>query len=73
MRESIAADLEWMGIKPTRVEYQSKRLDKYHAAAEKLKTSGHLYPCYETADELDRKRKRLQAAKHCLRFMTAQH
>ena len=26
--ESIAADLEWMGIKPMRVEYQSKRLDR---------------------------------------------
>jgi glutamyl-tRNA synthetase len=61
--ESIATDLEWMGIKPTRVEYQSKRLDRYYAAAEKLKASGRLYPCYETADELDRKRKR-QAAKH---------
>ena len=61
--ESIATDLDWLGIKPDRVEYQSKRLDKYHAAAEKLKASGHLYPCYETADELDRKRKR-QAAKH---------
>jgi glutamyl-tRNA synthetase len=61
--ESIAVDLEWMGIKPTRVEYQSKRIDKYYAAAEKLKASGRLYPCYETADELDRKRKR-QAAKH---------
>lgn len=61
--ESIAVDLEWMGIKPTRIEYQSKRLDRYNAAAEKLKASGRLYPCYETADELDRKRKR-QAAKH---------
>ena len=61
--ESIAVDLEWMGIKPSRVEWQSKRLDKYHAAAEKLKASGLLYPCYETADELDRKRKR-QAAKN---------
>ncbi len=61
--ESIAVDLDWMGIKPTRVEYQSKRLDRYNAAAEKLKASGRLYPCYETADELDRKRKR-QAAKH---------
>ncbi len=61
--ESIATDLDWMGIKPTRVEYQSKRLDRYNAAAEKLKASGRLYPCYETADELDRKRKR-QAAKH---------
>ena len=61
--ESIATDLEWMGIKPTRVEYQSKRVDKYHAAAEKLKASSRLYPCFETPDELDRKRKR-QAAKH---------
>ena len=61
--ESIAVDLEWMGIMPTRVEFQSKRLDRYFAAAEKLKASGRLYPCYETADELDRKRKR-QAAKH---------
>ena len=61
--ESIAVDLAWLGIKPTRVEYQSKRLDKYYAVAEKLKASGLLYACYETADELDRKRKR-QAAKH---------
>jgi glutamyl-tRNA synthetase len=61
--ESIAVDLAWLGIKPTRVEHQSKRLDKYYAVAEKLKASGLLYACYETADELDRKRKR-QAAKH---------
>ncbi len=61
--ESIAVDLEWMGIKPTRVEWQSKRFDKYHAAAEQLKASGYLYPCYETADELDRRRKR-QLARH---------
>ncbi len=61
--DSIAIDLEWMGIKPTRVEWQSKRFDKYHAAAETLKASGHLYPCYEPADELDRRRKR-QLARH---------
>jgi glutamyl-tRNA synthetase len=61
--DSIAVDLEWMGIKPTRVEWQSKRFDKYNAAAEKLKASGHLYPCYESADELDRRRKR-QLARH---------
>jgi glutamyl-tRNA synthetase len=59
--QAIAADLDWMGIKPSRVEYQSKRFDKYHAAAKKLKASGHLYPCFETAEELDRKRMRLQA------------
>jgi len=61
--KSIAADLDWLGIKPTRVEYQSKRFDKYDAAAERLKASAHLYPCYETTDELDRKRKR-QLARH---------
>lgn len=59
--DSIAVDLDWMGIKPDRVERQSKRLDKYNAAAEILKASDRLYPCYETADELDRKRKRQQA------------
>ena len=61
--EAIAADLEWLGIKPARVEYQSKRFDKYYAAAEKLRASGHLYACYESADELDRRRKR-QLARH---------
>ena len=59
--ESIAVDMEWLGIKPTRVEWQSKRIDKYDTATEKLRASGHLYPCYESADELDRRRKRLQA------------
>jgi glutamyl-tRNA synthetase len=59
--ESIAVDLDWLGIKPDRIEHQSKRLKKYNAATEILKASGRLYPCYETSDELDRKRKRLQA------------
>src|SRR5258707_10968643 len=61
--ESIAADLAWLGIVPTRVEHQSRRFGRYDAAAEKLKASGYLYPCYETPDELDRKRKR-QLARH---------
>ena len=61
--EAIATDLDWLGIKPARVEYQSKRFDKYYAAAEKLRGSSHLYACYESADELDRRRKR-QLARH---------
>jgi glutamyl-tRNA synthetase len=61
--EGIAADLAWMGIVPGRVEYQSKRFDRYADAAERLKASGRLYPAYETADELDRRRKR-QLARH---------
>ena len=55
--EQIAEDLEWLGIRPDRVEYQSKRVAAYDAAAAALKASGRLYPCYETADELDRRRK----------------
>ena len=27
MRDGIAADLDWLGIKPHRVEWQSKRFD----------------------------------------------
>jgi glutamyl-tRNA synthetase len=35
----------------------------HDAAADKLRAMGRLYPCYETADELDRRRKR-QLAQH---------
>jgi glutamyl-tRNA synthetase len=59
--ESIAEDVKWLGIEPNRVEWQSKRIDRYDVVRERLKASGHLYPCYESADELDRRRKRLQA------------
>jgi glutamyl-tRNA synthetase len=61
--DAIAVDLDWLGIKPDRVEWQSRRIEKYDAATEKMKASGHLYACYETSDELDRRRKR-QLAKH---------
>lgn len=55
--EAIAVDLDWLGIKPDRVDYQSKRFDVYAKAVEKLKAAGLLYACYETADELERRRK----------------
>src|SRR5271157_4022621 len=59
--EGIEADLAWLGIKPDLVRCQSERLAAYEAAAEKLKAQGRLYPAYETADELERRRKRQQA------------
>src|SRR5271165_734951 len=59
--EGIEADLAWLGIKPDLVRRQSERLAAYEAAAEKLKAQGRLYPAYETADELERRRKRQQA------------
>ncbi|WP_420392847.1 glutamate--tRNA ligase [Acuticoccus sp.] len=53
---AIADDLAWLGMRPDRVVRQSERLPLYDAAAERLRADGLLYPCYETADELDRKR-----------------
>jgi len=56
--EAIAEDLAWLGIEPDMVIAQSQRLALYDEAARCLRASGRLYPCYETADELDRRRKR---------------
>lgn len=56
--EQIALDLQWLGIVPDRVEKQSERFAAYDQAARQLKEKGLLYPCYETAEELERKRKR---------------
>jgi glutamyl-tRNA synthetase len=55
--DQISKDLSWLGIEPHRVEYQSKRGAAHDEAVEKLKQSGLLYPCYETPEELDRRRK----------------
>ncbi|MBR7654463.1 glutamate--tRNA ligase [Brucella oryzae] len=55
--QAIAIDLDWLGVKPDRVEYQSKRFGVYGEAVENLKQAGLLYACYETAEELERRRK----------------
>ena len=59
--DAIETDLAWLGIASDLVVRQSARVALYDAAAERLRAAGRLYPCYETADELDRKRKRQQA------------
>ncbi len=59
--QAIAEDLAWLGINPDRSERQSDRVGSYEAAAEKLKQAGLLYPCYETSDELERRRSRARA------------
>lgn len=59
----IETDLAWLGLHHDIFARQSDRIADYEAAAERLKASGHLYPCYETAEELDRKRKRQLAQK----------
>ncbi|SDQ93784.1 glutamate--tRNA ligase [Pseudovibrio sp. Tun.PSC04-5.I4] len=59
--EGIAEDLKWLGINPDRVEKQSARFALYDTAAAKLKDAGLLYPCYETPEELERRRNRARA------------
>ncbi len=59
--DGIAVDMAWLGIVPDRVEWQSKRYSRYDAVVAQMKAEGKLYPCYETADELDRRRKRQEA------------
>ena len=56
--ESIETDLHWLGIPPDVVVRQSERFPLYDAAAERLKAAGRLYPCYETQEELEFRRKR---------------
>lgn len=60
--QGIERDLAWLGIEPHRVERQSDRAAHHLRAQEELAAAGLLYPCYETPDELDRRRKR-QAAR----------
>ncbi|MBS3647023.1 glutamate--tRNA ligase [Pseudaminobacter sp. 19-2017] len=54
---AILYDLHWLGIYPDQTEYQSRRFDRYDAAVERLKAAGVLYPCYETPEELELRRK----------------
>ncbi|MDK3019607.1 glutamate--tRNA ligase [Pseudodonghicola flavimaris] len=56
--DGIQQDLEWLGISWDRMEYQSKRLDRYHDAADKLRAMGRFYEAFETPTELDLKRKK---------------
>ena len=55
--QGIEDDLAWLGLVWDERYNQSKRFDRYEEAAARLKAAGRLYPCYETADELDRRRK----------------
>jgi glutamyl-tRNA synthetase len=56
--DQIQRDLEWLGLEWDRIEYQSKRLDRYAAAADRLRDMGRFYECFETPAELDLKRKK---------------
>ncbi|MEM6727235.1 MAG: glutamate--tRNA ligase [Pseudomonadota bacterium] len=56
--DALQVDLEWLGLTWDRIEYQSKRLDRYAEAADKMRGMGRLYEAFETPTELDLKRKK---------------
>lgn len=55
--QAIRDDLEWLGLKPDKLVRQSERFDLYEREFEKLKAAGRVYACYETAHELELRRK----------------
>lgn len=55
--EAIRADLIWLGIEPDSEARQSERVADYEAGFEKLRATDRVYPCYETPQELELKRK----------------
>jgi glutamyl-tRNA synthetase len=59
--EALKVDLTWLGLTWDDTFNQSHRFASYDAAADKLRAMGLLYACYETAEELDVKRKIAQS------------
>lgn len=55
--DAIRTDLAWLGFDIDGEERQSARFEIYEEAFQTLKAAGRIYPCYETAQELELKRK----------------
>jgi glutamyl-tRNA synthetase len=60
--QGIQDDLHWLGLGWAELARQSDRFPAYDAAAAKLKAAGRLYPCYDTEEDLERRR-RIAAAR----------
>jgi glutamyl-tRNA synthetase len=54
---SIRDDLDWLGLTPDDVSRQSNHSLRYEARFEELRDKGRVYPAYESAQELELKRK----------------
>jgi glutamyl-tRNA synthetase len=59
--DAIYRDLSWLGLSHDATDRQANRLVKYSTAFYRLQASGHIYPAYETEEELDRQRGLLKA------------
>jgi len=55
--QAIRDDLAWLGLIPDEEVRQSDRSDLYEARFAVLRAAGRVYPAYETAQELELKRK----------------
>jgi glutamyl-tRNA synthetase len=55
--DAIRTDLAWLGLMPDDIVRQSERFDLYERRFQELRAAGRVYPAYETAQELDLKRK----------------
>src|SRR3546814_3898323 len=55
--QGIRADLDWLGMTPDDEVKQSDRFARYEEMFGRLVASGRIYPCYESAQELELKRK----------------
>lgn len=55
--EGIRADLGWLGLNWDGEARQSERFALYEERFEALRASGHVYPAYETQQELELRRK----------------
>ncbi len=56
-QDFIKRDLTWLGLHWDRLERQSERFERYNEVFQQLLNSGRIYKCYETAEELEVKRK----------------
>jgi len=54
---AIRDDLAWLGLVADEEARQSERFALYEARFEALKAAGRVYPCYETPEELELRRK----------------
>ena len=54
---AIREDLAWLGLDSDEAHRQSERFGRYEAGLERLAAAGRAYPAYETAQELELKRK----------------
>jgi glutamyl-tRNA synthetase len=55
--DQILRDLEWLGMTWDDIQHQSARLERYEDAKQRLIADERLYPCYESQEELEVKKK----------------